>query len=105
MQDLKTIKALVHSILESDTRARNSDYYLYFAVLKAIADKHSIDLKSIAITDFLLNREYAKLFPPFESVRRTRQKAQEKHPDLAACVEVEAGREINETAYREFARG
>lgn len=105
MQDLKTTKALVQSILERDTRARNSDYFLYFAVLQTIADKHSIDLKKIAITDFLLNREYTNLFPPFESVRRTRQKVQEKYPDLAASEEVEAGREINETAYREFARG
>lgn len=53
----------------------------------------------------MLIREYNNLFPPFESVRRTRQKVQEKYPDLAASEEVEAGRELNETAYREFARG
>ena len=105
MRDLKTTKALVQSILERDTRARNSDYFLYFAVLKTIADKHSIDLKSIAITDFLLNMERSPIFPPFESVRRSRQKVQAEFPELAASERVAEGRELNETAYREFARG
>lgn len=103
MKDLKTIKALVLSILESDPRARNSDYFLYFLVIKTIAEKHQINLKEISITDFLLNLNTSP-FPPFESVRRSRQKIQEKCPWLAASPEVEECRAENEHEFREFAR-
>jgi len=52
----------------------------------------------------LLNRKAYGL-PPFESVRRSRQKAQEKNPALAALPEVEAVRIAEEEKFREFARG
>ena len=104
MKDLKSTKALVQAILERDQRARNSDYYLYFVVIKTIAEKHKINLKEIPVTDFLLNLHNSP-FPPFESVRRSRQKVQEKFPHLAASAEVEEFRGENEEAFREFARG
>lgn len=105
MKDLKSTKALVQAILERDQRARNSDYYLYFVVIKTIAEKHKINLKEIPVTDFLLNMERSSVFPPFESVRRSRQKVQEKFPHLAASAKVEEYRAENEEAFREFARG
>lgn len=104
MKELKSTKALVQFILETEKRARNSDYYLYFRVIKAIADKHHIDLKKIPVTDYLLNMELSALFPPFESVRRARQKAQAEHPALAACEEVRSKRAELEEVYKEFAR-
>lgn len=104
LKNLKNTKALVQAILERDTRARNSDYFLYFTVLKTIATDKGVSLKRITITDFLLNEEISSLFPPFESVRRSRQKVQADFPELAATDRVEAGREINEKAYRDFAR-
>lgn len=105
MQDLKTTKALVQSILERDQRARNSDHFLYFRVIQTVADKHDINLKEIPVTDFLLNMERSATFPPFESVRRTRQKVQAEFPHLAACQKVAECRAENEVTYREFARG
>lgn len=105
MSDLKNTKALVQSILEKDEATRNSDYYLYFRVLNTIADKHRIDLGGISITDFLLNTEFTSLFPPFETVRRARQKAQAECPALSACETVREYRAENEEVYRQFARG
>lgn len=103
MQDLKTTKALVLSILEKDQKARNSDSHLYFRVINTIADKHNIDLNKIPVIDFLLNLNKS-VFPPFESVRRSRQKIQRECPWLAACAEVEEFRAENEHEFREFAR-
>ena len=104
MQDLKTTKALVTVILEQDEKARNSDSHLYFRVINAIAAKHNIDLTHIPVIDFLLNLNKSP-FPPFESVRRARQKIQSTCPWLAASAEVEQIRAENEHEYREFARG
>lgn len=103
MKDLNTIKALVKAILEKDTMARNSDSYLYFRVIQTIAIKHDIDLDKVTVLAFLCNmKQYP--FPPFESVRRTRQKVQAEYPYLSASAEVEEYRAENEEAYREFAR-
>mgnify|MGYP003290386412 CR=1 FL=1 len=103
MKDLKTIKALVHIILEEDEKARNSDSYLYLRVLNTVAEKENIKLAEIHVIDFLLNLHKSP-FPPFESVRRTRQKIQEKYPHLAPCKVVEEYRAENEKAFLEFAR-
>lgn len=104
MQDLKTTKALVTVILEQDEKARNSDSHLYFRVINTIAAKHNIDLGRIPVIDFLLNMKKSP-FPPFESVRRSRQKVQRQCPWLAASPEVEEFRAENEHEFREFARG
>lgn len=104
MKDLKSTKALVQSILEKDEKARNSDSHLYFKVINTIADKNNIDLTKIPVIDFLLNLKKSP-FPPFESVRRSRQKIQRACPWLAACAEVEEFRAENEQTFREFARG
>lgn len=104
MQDLKTTKALVTVILEQDEKARNSDSHLYFRVINTIAAKRNIDLTNIPVIDFLLNLNQSP-FPPFESVRRSRQKVQHECPWLAASPEVEEFRAENEHEFREFARG
>ncbi len=104
MAKLKDVKKLVKFILENDEKARNSDNYLYFMVINLLADKNSIDISAINIASFLLNAK-AYPFPPFESVRRARQKVQEEFPHLAARETVQGFRAENETAYREFARG
>ena len=103
MKDLKTIKALVKLILEQDPKARNSDSYLYFRVINYVAKLHNIDLSKLSVISFLITMSQSP-FPPFESVRRTRQKVQEKCPELAACAEVQELRAENEEVFREFAR-
>jgi hypothetical protein len=104
MTDLKTTTALVKAILEQDKQCRNSDSFLYFRVLEIIGKRKGIDINEMSIPYFLLNMS-GKDFPPFESVRRARQKLQEHHPELAACEAVADFRSLNEMTFREYARG
>ena len=75
MLDLKNTTALVKSILEQDKQCRNSDSFLYLKVLSVTAKQKGIDLEKMTVPHFLMNRHGAGL-PPFESVRRARQKIQ-----------------------------
>ena len=104
MFDLKNTTALVKSILEQDKQCRNSDSFLYLKVLSEVGKQKGIDLEKMSVPYFLLNLHGAGM-PPFESVRRARQKIQAAHPELAACERVERFREENEAQYRAYARG
>lgn len=104
MNDLKTTTKLVKAILEEDEKARNSDSFLYLKVIETIANQKDINLYGISIPVFLVSMK-ENGFPPFESVRRTRQKIQQHHPELAACDKVKGMRMIQETEFRQYARG
>lgn len=104
MYDLKNTTALVKSILEQDERCRNSDSFLYLKVLSTVAQQKGIDLEKMTVPYFLLNLHGAG-FPGFETVRRTRQKLQQHHPDLAACEAVEGFRAENEREFWAYAVG
>ena len=103
MYDLKNTTALVKSILEQDKQARNSDSVLYLKVLSSVAKQKGIDLEKMTVPYFLLNLHGVE-FPPFESVRRARQKLQAAFPELAACDTVEGFRAENEAKFRAYAR-
>lgn len=103
MNELKTTAKLVKAILEDDKQCRNSDSFLYLKVIEHIAEQKGVDLFGISVPVFLCTmRSYG--FPPFESVRRSRQKVQAEFPELAASERVSGLRMINETEYRQFAR-
>lgn len=104
MENIKQTTKLVKAILEQDERCRNSDSFLYFRVLSAVADRKGVVIDDMTVPYFLLNM-HGTVFPPFESVRRSRQKVQEQHPELAACKKVTEYRSENECAMREYARG
>lgn len=104
MNELKNTTALVKSILEQDKRCRNSDSFLYLKVLSAVGKQKGIDLEKMSVPYFLLNLHGAG-FPGFETVRRTRQKLQQHHPELAACEAVEGFRAENEQKYKAYALG
>lgn len=104
MIDLKTTTALVKALLEQDKQCRNSDSLLYYRVLAIIGRRKGVDIEEMSLPYFLLNMSGTE-FPPFESVRRARQKIQEHHPELGACKEVADARAMNEVGYREYARG
>ena len=104
MNELKNTTALVKSILEQDKRCRNSDSFLYLKVLSAVGKQKGIDLEKMSVPYFLLNLHGAG-FPGFETVRRTRQKLQQHHPELAACDAVEGFRMENEKEFRAYAVG
>ena len=104
MLDLKNTTALVKSILEQDKQCRNSDSFLYLKVLSAVAKQKGIDIEKMTVPFFLMNLHGAGL-PPFESVRRSRQKIQQHHPELAASEAVEGFRAENEREFRAYAVG
>ena len=104
MNDLKNTTEMVKAILEQDKQCRNSDSFLYLKVLSVVAKRKGIDLEKMTVPFFLLNLHGAG-FPGFETVRRTRQKLQQHHPELCACEAVEGFRMENEADFRAFARG
>lgn len=99
-KQLKNTKALVKSILEQNKEARSSDMRLYYEVCNSI-NRQALDEP---FSEVIMSLDQLCL-PPFESVRRSRQKVQAECPHLAASPEVEIFRAENEQTYRDFARG
>lgn len=104
MYDLKNTTALVKSILENSERCRNSDSFLYFKVVQILGAHNNVNIDEISVPLFMLNMKRLG-FPPFESVRRARQKLQKRHPELTACKAVADQRSENEAMFREYAKG
>lgn len=101
--NLKKIKARVLRILQEKPQARNSDNLLYLYVIREIAEEQQINLNFISIENFLITMPIS-VFPPFESVRRARQKAQAENKELSADSAVEVFREEFREEFRKFAR-
>lgn len=100
---LNCTKDIVYDLLIEDEKTRNSDNYLYYRVLEKVARDKGIQINSMLVPTLLLNMTDLG-FPPFESVRRSRQKIQQHNPELAGNIEVEALRKVNEQEYKDFAR-
>ena len=82
MGGIKTTHDLVFEILKTSPKARNSDNYLLYEVYSTIGKRYGIDVEHMSVPNFFLNlKEYG--FPSPETVRRTRQKIQASHPELA----------------------
>lgn len=104
LEELKTTQDVVMDVLLEYPMARNSDNYLCYLVYAIVGKKKGIDIESMSIPRFFLHmKEYG--FPSTETIRRTRQKIQAEHPELAADGNVEAQRMMNEEVFRDFARG
>ena len=98
--DLKQTKALVRYILSKYEDARNSDMALYLRVCE-VRNERALCMPFCEVLQSLKELN----LPPFESVRRARQKVQEEDLRLIACDEVAMARAENEAEYRAFARG
>ena len=98
-EELHRTSDLVMELLKTHTEARNSDDYLYFLVCEQINPIAS----HLPFRKVILNRKQYQ-YPPFESVRRSRQKIQAEHPELSASGNVEAQRMLNEEVFRDYAR-
>lgn len=104
LNELKTTQEIVMEALKSQPMARNSDNYLYYWVYEVIGKEKGIDINSMSIPRFFLcMKDYG--FPSTETIRRTRQKIQAEHPELAGDDNVEAQRMLNEEAFRKYAKG
>lgn len=98
MRDLKNTKKVVEILLRDDPQTRNSDSYLYLKVIEVMAT-YPPAVMNMPVSEFLMR--YKELgYPPFESVRRSRQKAQQEFPELKACKKVEEKRTENMKYYR-----
>lgn len=82
MQYMSTVLALVKRILEDVEDSRSSDHLLYYLVLQEYGELTGVKLQSLEVRGLFSLLEY-RLFPPFETVRRSRQKLQRKYPALA----------------------
>jgi hypothetical protein len=91
-------KELVKQVLEENERARNSDNELYVEICYRV-NPSVLRLPFADVVSDLADHN----LPPFESVRRARQKLQAAHPELRPCDEVALFRAENEAAYEEFA--
>ena len=97
--DLKRTTELVKHLLQTIPATRSSDDRLYLEVCK-VRCKPCLQVPFGIV---IANRSTYNI-PAFETVRRTRQKVQEHHPELAAVPDVEAMRMVNEEEYRAYAR-
>jgi hypothetical protein len=104
VNELKTVKGLVKVILTDIPQTRNSDSLLYLKVLQRIAGENDINLDKISVPAFLVRLSDSP-FPPFESVRRSRQQLQRELPELSANSDVQEFRVRNEVVFREFSKG
>ena len=102
-QTLVNISKLVLEILQTDTQARNSDHILYLRILQRVTAIPSspVSPRTMSVDYFLRNMRDLG-YPPFESVRRTRQKIQRDHPELKPCDKVKNSRSENEKEYRVY---
>lgn len=100
MNKIDYVSKLVYQSLCDDEKARDDDIYLYFKICKhfnaeALGKPFGQVLSSLK--DYNL--------PPFETVRRARQKNQELHPELSASEEVKKIRDKTRKKYRAYAKG
>lgn len=98
MKELKRTSEIVLNILKEDRLARSDDNYLIKRV-------HNVVLPGAS--DMTLNQVLGlittKKLPCFESIRRARQKMQERYPELND-VNAVIHRADKEKEYREFVR-
>lgn len=100
---IKTTHDIVFAILEKDDKARNSDDHLIYVVCKAILESQGLDIRKMSFGNIILHRaEYG--IPPFETIRRTRQKVQMEHPELGSNDTVQGFRRLKEDEFREYSR-
>ena len=63
------------------------------------------DIFKVDLQRYVKGRHVALMWASPETVRRTRQKIQAAHPELAGIENVEAMRELREETFRNYARG
>lgn len=99
MKNIYKTSEIVKRVLEMYPETRNSDDLLYRQVCLQISP-----VVRMCPFEVVLRERKELGLPPFESVRRTRQKIQRHHPELAGCAVVEAQRVVNEQIVKDYAR-
>lgn len=102
--ELKKIKDIVIEALKQNEEMRGNDDLLYFTVLIKINSRTgSKNISDMTIGEFFTQRKMLGL-PSFESVRRSRQKAQEENKNLRPSEKVQKARKIQEENFYKFAK-
>ena len=99
MKNIKKTSKLVKKILTEEPKARDNFCYLYYVVCLTKNTK----ALGMPFAQVLMNLRELNL-PPFESVRRARQKIQRAHPELRSTPEVEEQKILNEEIVRDYAK-
>ena len=99
MKNIKRTSDLVKAILKEEPKARDSFPYLYYMVCLSKNPR----VLGMPFGQVIMNLNTLNL-PPFESVRRSRQKLQRAYPELAGSDEVEAQKAVNEAIVKDYAR-
>ena len=105
--ELKDTKTLVENLLREYPALRANDDVLYLEVLRRVHPywnngRITTNIENMPIGEFFSERRNMKL-PSFESVRRSRAKIMEEHPELKPCEKVQKGREIQREKYYDLA--
>jgi hypothetical protein len=98
MEQLKNVTAVVKHLLETEPQTRNNDGLLYVRVCQHY--NPSIDLFPFGV---VMQNQILYDIPSAETVRRARQKVQERNEHLKACKTVKEYRAENELKYKAFA--
>ena len=96
--ELKTVKKMVEKLLKENLILRGDDDLLFCEICRQIKP----ETQSMSVCEFFLMRKKMGL-PSFESVRRSRQKVQEEHPELKPCERVQESRKRQEEKFYNFA--
>ena len=105
--ELKATKDLVELLLREYPALRANDDLLYLEVLRKVpphwnSGRITTNIENMPIGEFFSERKNMKL-PSFESVRRSRAKIMEEHPELKPCEKVQKGRQIQREKYYDLA--
>lgn len=98
MEELKRTSTIVLKILKEDVLSRKDDNYLIKRVHEAVVPGAS-EMTLNQVLGMITRKE----LPCFESIRRSRQKMQEKYPELTDVTTM-IHRLDKEQEYREYAR-
>ncbi len=96
MKRLYDVSKEVEALLEEKPETRDSDDVLYFNLINGLQP-------GLTTYDVFINRNRYNL-PPYESVRRTRQKLQEKRPDLRGTERIRQLRKEKEEEYLDYVK-
>ena len=101
---IRRVSEEVLDVLKLYPDTRNSDDLLYYYICRRKLLENGYGIANMHFADvWLFRKEFG--IPPFETVRRTRQKIQQTIPELRGDTEVEAMRMVKEEEYRAYARG
>lgn len=94
--EIYNAKEKVAHLLQTEPATRNSDALMFIRIAEKTLHRPLPELREV-LTD--------RRLPQFETVRRTRQKLQEEHPELGSDARIRKAREENETIFRTIMGG